>query len=313
MSEPKPGDGTADAVIEEALRSVEQGTAAPVSAPAPAPVPEPAPPAPEAVPAPVAAVAPAQPAPVAPAAGAPAAAPSGRPPPRPVALAPVPESEAQNEIRKLRNDLLETRQALRQREAELEISQQMGREGLGKLKDQHERTLRAVADLENYKKRVVKERDEAAKFGLEKALRDFLPILDNFDRALGAVHSSADFEALRTGVQMTRKLFEDSLGKYGVKGFSALGQPFDPRLHEAIQTVESDAPAGTVVMEVVRGYTLHERLMRPAMVAVAKPRADAPVAAPDAPTDPALAQSSPESAGAESPAKADESTQSEDT
>jgi len=178
---------------------------------------------------------------------------------------------------------METRQALRQREAELEVSQQMGREGLAKLKDQHERTLRAIADLENYKKRVVKERDDTAKFGSEKMLRDFVPVLDNFDRALGAVQSPSDFEALRAGVQMTRKLFEDTLGKHGVKGFSALNQPFDPRLHEAIQTIESDLAPGTVVLEIVRGFTLHDRLMRPAMVGVAKPRAEAAPAASPAP------------------------------
>jgi molecular chaperone GrpE len=148
----------------------------------------------------------------------------------------------------------------------------MGRETLAKLKDQHERTLRAIADLDNYKKRAARERDDAAKFGQEKLLKDFLPMVDNFDRALEHAKTATDLEAVKAGLTMTRKLFEDTLARHGVKGFSALGAQFDPKLHEAIQTVESDQPPGTVVMEVVRGFTLHDRLMRPAMVAVAKAR-----------------------------------------
>ena len=219
----------------------------------------------------------------------------------PVALAAVPDSEAQQEIKKLRGDVLEARQTLRLREAELEVSQEMGRDTLAKLKDQHERTLRAIADLENYKKRVVKERDEAAKFGQEKLLRDFLPIVDNLDRALDVARSGAEFEALKAGITMTRKLLEDTFSRHGVKGFTALNQPFDPRLHEAIQTIESDAAAGTVVLEVVRGFMLNERLMRPAMVGVAKARPGAP-----APSEPAAAVAE---ARAEGPAQSEQKTE----
>lgn len=203
----------------------------------------------------------------------------------PVVLAAVSDADAQGEIKKLRDQLLEARQALRQREAELEVSQQMSRDTLAKLKDQHERTLRAVADLDNHKKRVVREREETAKFGQEKVLKDFLPVLDNFDRALEHAKTATDLEAVKSGFAMMRKLFEDTLGRHGVKGFSAMGQPFDPKLHEAIQTVESDKPAGTVVVEVVRGFMLHDRLMRPAMVGVAKPKAEAKPAAEPAPDE----------------------------
>lgn len=183
------------------------------------------------------------------------------------------------EIEKLRADLLEARQTLRQREAELEASQTMGRQTLEKLKDQHERMLRAAADLENHKKRVIREREETAKFGQERLLREVLPIVDNLDRALEHAVSPNDFAGLKTGIQMTRKLCDDILGRFGVKGFSALGQAFDPNLHEAMQAMESDQPAGSVVQELVRGYRLHERLMRPAMVVVAKPRSAPPAKA----------------------------------
>ncbi len=197
----------------------------------------------------------------------------------PVVLAAVSDADAQGEIKKLREQLLEARQALRQREAELEVSQNMGRETLAKLKDQHERTLRAVADLDNHRKRVQREREEQAKFGQEKLLKDLLPVVDNFDRALEHARSATDLEAVKSGVAMMKKLFEDTLARHGVKAFSALGQPFDPKLHDAMQTVESDEAPGTVVMEVVRGFMLHDRLMRPAMVGVAKPRAEQPKAA----------------------------------
>jgi molecular chaperone GrpE len=142
--------------------------------------------------------------------------------------------------------------------------------------DFKDRALRAAADLENVKKRAQKEREDVQKFGSEKLLKDFLPVLDNLDRALAHAKSPADFESLREGLAMTRKLFEDTLGKHGVKGFSALGQPFDPHRHEAMQQVETaEVAPNTVVTEVVRGYTLNDRLIRPALVAVSRAPAGA--------------------------------------
>jgi molecular chaperone GrpE len=268
VSEEKKGDlaiNIANSVIEEALRSVEKHTGKSVEPAAPEPK-APAPPA-----------AAAAPLPAAPATG-----------PAPAATA----APGSDETKKLKNDVLEARQALRQREAELETSQEMGRATLAKLKDQHERTLRAVADLDNFKKRVVKEREDTARFGQEKLLREFLPVLDNLDRALEHAKSAADFEGLKSGILMTRKHFEDMLARFGVKGFSALGKVFDPKMHEAIQQMESDQPVNTIVHEVVRGFTLHDRLMRPAMVAVAKPRpgpVEGPKASAAAPAEPAPA------------------------
>jgi molecular chaperone GrpE len=153
--------------------------------------------------------------------------------------------------------------------AQLEFSMGKGREMLEKLKEEHERMLRAVADLDNYRKRAQKEKEEIQKFGVEKLLKDFLPVIDNLDRALE--HGTIDFESLKKGVAMTRKLFEDTLGRHGVRPFVAVGKAFDPRLHEAMQQVETaDVPPNPVISELVRGYTLNERLMRPALVAVSK-------------------------------------------
>jgi molecular chaperone GrpE len=159
---------------------------------------------------------------------------------------------------------------------QLEFSMAKGRELMEKLKEGHEKMLRSVADLDNYKKRAAKEKEEIQKFGNEKLLKDFLPVIDNFDRAMEHSKSAADFESLKQGLLMTRKLFEDTLGRHGVKPFTSVGKTFDPRFHEAMQQVETtDVPANQVVGEVLRGFTLNDRLVRPALVMVAKPPAPA--------------------------------------
>jgi molecular chaperone GrpE len=155
--------------------------------------------------------------------------------------------------------------------AALDFSLAKGRELMGKVKDEHEKMLRAVADLENFKKRAQKEKEEVQRFGVEKLLKDFLPVIDNLDRALDAAKSAADYESLKKGVEMTRKGFEDTLGKHGVKAFSARGQPFDPNRHEAMTAVETaELPPNHVAAEVLRGFTLNDRLVRPALVVVSR-------------------------------------------
>jgi molecular chaperone GrpE len=157
--------------------------------------------------------------------------------------------------------------------AQLELSQQLGRETQKKLEDVHDRWVRAAADLENYRKRAQKERDDVQKFGVERLVKDLLPVMDNLDRALAA---AAVDDPLVAGVKLVRASFEQALARHGVKGFSAMGQPFDPARHEALMQVPTaEAAPGTVVLEHARGYTLHDRLVRPAMVgvAVAAPKA----------------------------------------
>jgi len=95
--------------------------------------------------------------------------------------------------------------------------------------------------------------------------------MDNLERALDHAEEH-DLRQVIEGVKLVQKLFEAALAKHGVVGFSALGQPFDPNLHEALMQQESDAPAGTVVSEMSRGYKLNERLARPAAVVVARPK-----------------------------------------
>ena len=156
---------------------------------------------------------------------------------------------------------------VRELEAELERAEAAGREAAGRLREEHDRLLRAAADLENFKKRAARERDDVQRFGNERVLKDLLPVLDDLERALA---SAPEGDPLVKGVQLVKAGFEQALARHGVKAFSAMGQPFDPALHEALlQVPTAEAAPGTVVLEHARGFTLNERLIRPAMVGVA--------------------------------------------
>jgi molecular chaperone GrpE len=151
--------------------------------------------------------------------------------------------------------------------AQVELSTAKGRETMERLKDTHERLLRAAADLDNYKKRAAKEREEVQKFGIEKVLKDILPVVDGLDRALAAAPPD---DPLAEGVRLVRASLEQALARHGVVAYSAMGEKFDPALHEALMQIPSaDEPPGTVVLEHARGFKLHGRLLRPAMVGVA--------------------------------------------
>ncbi len=159
-------------------------------------------------------------------------------------------------------------------EAQLEESFKRGRDTGERLKDTHERLLRSAAEFENFRKRSQKEKEDAAKFGQEKLLKDFLPVMDNLERALDHAEQH-DLAQVVEGVKLVQKLFESTLARHGVTGFSAVGKPFDPSLHEALMQKESDEPPGTVVSEMAKGYKLHDRLVRPAAVVVSKSRTPA--------------------------------------
>jgi molecular chaperone GrpE len=139
-----------------------------------------------------------------------------------------------------------------------------------KYKEEHDRLLRTAADYENFKRRTKKELDESLGRGREQVMKEILPVMDNLERALK--HATAD-DPLAAGVRMVEKQLLGALERFGVVRFSALGQPFDPSLHDAIQQVESTELApGTVAQEFASGYKYQAngRLVRPAMVAVAK-------------------------------------------
>jgi molecular chaperone GrpE len=136
--------------------------------------------------------------------------------------------------------------------------------------DNNDKFLRAVADLDNYRRRARQEMEEVRRFGNEQLISDLLGVLDNFERALQAAETSENAEALREGVSLIHRQLLDTLAKAGLEPISALHQPFDPTLHEAIMQVESEEhEPHTVVEELRKGYQLHGRLLRPSLVKVA--------------------------------------------
>jgi len=138
-------------------------------------------------------------------------------------------------------------------------------------KNNYDRFLRQAAELENFKKRATRERDEAIRFANEYLIKDLLPVLDNLERAVAHAKGGGNGKPLVEGVDMVLKGLIDVLSKHGVAPIEAVGQPFDPAIHEAMAQVESeDHPANTVVEEHHKGYLFHERLLRPALVSVAK-------------------------------------------
>jgi molecular chaperone GrpE len=134
-----------------------------------------------------------------------------------------------------------------------------------------DRWLRERADLENLKKRTARERAETAKFANEQVLRDLLPVVDNLERAVGHAQGGGNGAPLVEGVALVLKALLDLLERHGVSRIEAEGQRFDPAHHEAMAHVESERhEPNSVIEEHQRGYRLHERLLRPALVTVAK-------------------------------------------
>ncbi len=128
--------------------------------------------------------------------------------------------------------------------------------------------LRKLAEFDNFRKRVEREREDIRLAGVEEMVRDLLPVLDNFERALQ--HAEDDSGAFQQGVEMIAKQLWDTLERRGVKEVNPVGQPFDPELHEAVQRVEDGQyPPGTVAWVMLKGYTMGDHLVRPAMVGVA--------------------------------------------
>jgi molecular chaperone GrpE len=150
---------------------------------------------------------------------------------------------------------------------------------IAELKDQN---LRALAETENVRRRVQRDRDEALKFATTGLAKDLLPVADNLRRALDAIPKDAleKDEALRnfaTGVEMTERLLLAALERHQIKRIEALGQKFDSNLHQAMFEVPgSGQPTGTVVQVLEAGYTIHDRLLRPALVGIAKAEAAGP-------------------------------------
>lgn len=140
------------------------------------------------------------------------------------------------------------------------------------IEEQKDAVLRAKADSENVRRRAEAEVDKAKKFALERFAGDLLPVVDNLERALQAADSNnEELKPVVEGVELTLKSFVDTIAKYGLEVIDPQGEAFNPELHQAMAMVESpDAEPNTVLMVMQKGYQLNGRLVRPAMVSVAK-------------------------------------------
>jgi molecular chaperone GrpE len=136
--------------------------------------------------------------------------------------------------------------------------------------DLHDRLLRKTAEFDNYRKRIERERREQADQAVVELLQDLLLVVDDFDLALN-VEAGEGVKSYRKGVELIHSKLQDLLRKRGVRGFEALGEDFDPNVHQAVaHEVSPEHREGEVIGEMRRGYMLGDRLLRPAMVKVAK-------------------------------------------
>jgi len=141
-----------------------------------------------------------------------------------------------------------------------------------KASENHDRMLRMAAELDNYKKRAARELDDIKKYATENLIRQLLTVVDNLERAIASAASENESgQSLVDGVALTLAEIKKILEKHYVSPIQALGEPFDPTFHQAMCQEESpDQPPNTVVQEFQKGYLIHERLLRPAMVVVSK-------------------------------------------
>ena len=140
------------------------------------------------------------------------------------------------------------------------------------LKDE---VLRARAEVDNVRKRAERDVEAAHKYGLERLVHELLPVKDSLDLGLSAVDSAADIETLKEGMSMTAKMFGDFFEKLHIQSLDPAGEPFNPEFHQAMSTEETSAvEPGAVVRVMQKGYVLNDRLVRPALVIVAKAPAE---------------------------------------
>ncbi|MBQ2527551.1 MAG: nucleotide exchange factor GrpE [Spirochaetales bacterium] len=175
----------------------------------------------------------------------------------------VAEENTEEEVQEDQTEEVSQEEILQAKVAELEAAN-------AELKDQ---MLRRQAELENYRKRLIRDKEEAVQFANESLIRDILGFLDNMERALTAAKNGGDVNALIEGFEMTQNQLLSTLDKnWGLKAIESVGHEFDPSLHEAcMMTVDENLDKETVLEEFQKGYTLHDRVIRPSKVKIGKP------------------------------------------
>ncbi|MBI4228531.1 MAG: nucleotide exchange factor GrpE [Deltaproteobacteria bacterium] len=155
------------------------------------------------------------------------------------------------------------------KEESLEKELQEGKKAFEELNDQY---LRLAADFDNYKKRISREKADLISYGNEELIKSLLSVLDNLERGIEHSETNTDTSPIIEGLKLVHKQFVDCLEKYGVKAINVhKGDQFDPKVHQAVERVESDEiQPGFILSELLKGYMLKDRLLRPALVSVSK-------------------------------------------
>lgn len=180
---------------------------------------------------------------------------------------PVDKNAEDSELQETENDTVAPTDPLKELEAELAAKEQESKEA-------HDRLLRVTADYENYKKRSAREMEDFRKYANQSLLKEMLSVVDNLELAINAAKEEKNSDKkLIEGLNLTRNEMLRVFEKFNVKPIKARGELFDPAFHEAVMREETnDYPENTVMSEFQKGYLIHDRLLRPAMVVVAVPK-----------------------------------------
>lgn len=153
--------------------------------------------------------------------------------------------------------------------SEMEILQEELQKKAEEASKNYDLYLRSLAEVENMRKRTQRDKDEYIKYAHVAIIKKLLPIIDDLNRGIKAASQSRDFDTLNKGVEMTAKNLQELLKNEGVEAIDCLGKPFDPQYHEPLMVEpSSEHPENTVIEELSRGYTLHDRVIRPSLVKV---------------------------------------------
>ena len=182
------------------------------------------------------------------------------------------------------NEIIEETEALTPKSPEAEDPLRLAQARIADLEKQvvelKDRVLREMADAENTRRRAQKDREETTKYAVAKFAKEILAISDNFTRALEAApkdHADPVVKTLVVGIDATERQLQATLESFGIKRVDPLGQPFDPNFHRVMMEVDvADKPPGTVVQVLQAGYKIHDRLLREALVSVAKGPSEEP-------------------------------------
>ncbi len=182
----------------------------------------------------------------------------------------VENSEAVNEETKAKTNMEDTEEAIPNDAQEaLSSSSDEDNKGAAELENLRQQLLRVHADFDNFRKRTRQEKEDLQKFATKKLLSELLPVVDNFERALSSLTGASSVDEIKTGLEMVQRQMLQTLQQNGVEVMDTLNKPFDPNLHDAVMQEPADGKEAGIITEVMqKGYMLHGKVLRPAMVKV---------------------------------------------